>query len=620
MRLMFGCLGVILGVAGAVRAGEMLTLSRDGHSEYVIVLPAEPTPVEQTAASELREHVAKITGASLPIVAETKASADVPRIVLGAGKLTRALLPDFNPDSLSRDAIVIKTAGRDLVLTGHPRRGTLYAVYTFLEDTLGVRWWTATETHLPKLPTLRVPRLDVAYAPKLVDRATRYRQLSDGCFRSHKGIDQREQRRMGIFAARLKLNGHDHWPIPPEYGGRDKLLGWVHTFFHIEGLLPPAKYFKDHPQWYSLIGGKRQHRRGQLCLTNKEMLAEMIRVVSQRLRDNPDATMISVSQNDWHGNCQCEKCRALDEKEGTPAGSLIHFVNAVAAGIEREFPNVMVETLAYQYTRKPPRFVRPRHNVVVRLCTIECSFSQPLAEGKQNESFRRDIEGWSRIAPRLLIWNYVKNSADYLAPHPNYHVLAPNLRYFAEHNAIGVFEQGDAFCRVGDFVRFRAWLLAHLLWNPDADEKKLTNEFMCGYYGKAGPCLVDYFDLMSEAVRRSGIYLRHHRSPAKKPDWLTLDDMNRATQLFKRAAAAVADDPTLAARVRRDRLPLDHVWLRRYGQLREEACKSGKPFLGPEDRAAAVEEFIALALRHNVGQAVRGVPFAKTAEALRRGQ
>ena len=316
MKVLSALSAILLAAAAVTRGEDALTIARDGKSDYVIVLPAQARPVEKTAAGELREYLAQVSGAKLPILPDTKTPANVPRIVLGAGKLTRELLPDFDPAALAPDAIVIKTVGRDLVLAGHPRRGTLYAVFTFLEDTVGVRWWSSSETHLPKLPTLTVPRLDVAYAPKLTDRATRYRELSDGCFRSHEGIDEPERRRMGVFAARLKLNGHDHWPIPAEYGGPDELVGWVHTFFQIEGLLPPAKYFKDHPQWYSLIDGKRHYRRGQLCLTNKEMLAEMIRVVSERLRKHPGATMISVSQNDWHGNCQCEKCRAVDEKEG----------------------------------------------------------------------------------------------------------------------------------------------------------------------------------------------------------------------------------------------------------------------------------------------------------------
>ena len=424
-------------------------------------------------------HLAEVTGATLPIVSEDRAPADRPRIVLGDSRLTRKLLAEFNPDKLQPDAIVIRTVGSDLVLAGHPRRGTLYAVYTFLEDVVGVRWWTATERHLPRRPTLAIPRLDVTYAPKLIDRATRYLQLSDGCFVSHEGLDERTRREMGIFSARLRLNGHDHWSIPAEYGGPDTLLGWVHTFHEINPLLPPAKYFKAHPEWYSLIKGKRRHKYAQLCLTNDAMRKELTRNALERLRRTPNPTIISVSQNDWPGRCQCEKCRAIEEQEGSPAGLIIRFVNQVAEDIEKEFPDVLVETLAYRYTRRPPKHARPRHNVLVRLCSIECSFARPIETGERNARFREDLEGWSRIAPQLYIWDYVANFRALLIPHPNLHVLAPNLRYFIRNKAIGVFEQGDSGSRTGDFVRLRAWLLAHLLWNPDADENQLIDEIPC---------------------------------------------------------------------------------------------------------------------------------------------
>ena len=458
----------------------------------MIVIPDQASPVERTAARELREHLAQVTGAALPIVSEGESPKDKPRIVLGDGAITRELLPGFDPAKLSPDAIVIKTVGRDLVLAGHPRRGTLYAVYTFLEDTIGIRWWTATESHIPKRPTLSVPRLDIAYAPKVADRATRYLQLSDGCFTDHSLVTEDEQRAMGIFSARLRLNGHDHYSIPDEYGGPNGLIGWVHTFYQINGLLPVEKYFDEHPDWYSLVKGERRKEHSQLCLTNAEMRAEMIRVVKERIRANPGATMISISQNDWHGYCECEPCQALDEREGTHAGTLIHFINAVAEEVEKEFPGILIETLAYQYTRKPPQHVRPRHNVVIRLCSIECSFVETLAEGKDeaNVAFREDLEAWARISPQLYIWDYVTNFQAYLVPHPNFHVLAPNLRYFVRQGAIGIFEQGDSGCRVGDFVRLRAWYLAHLLWNPDADEQRLLDEFTNGYYGAAGPYLM----------------------------------------------------------------------------------------------------------------------------------
>jgi hypothetical protein len=598
--------GNLLLCATMASAGEELILSREGKSDYVIVIPNEATLVERTAARELREHLADVTGVALPVVSESEAPQDKPRIVLGDGAMTRKLLRGFNPGGLSPDAIVIKTVGRDLVLVGHPRRGTLYAVYTFLEETVGVRWWAATEVHIPKRTTLNVPRLDIAYAPKIIDRATRYLHLSDGCFTNHYLVTEEEQRAIGIFSARMRLNGHDHYSIPDEYGGPNGLIGWVHTFYQINGLLPVAKYFDEHPEWYSLINGERKKERSQLCLTNEEMGKEMVRVVKERIRAHPGATMISISQNDWHGYCECEKCKALDEHEGTHAGTLIHFVNAVAEEVEKEFPDILIETLAYQYTRKPPKHIRPRHNVVVRLCSIECSFVETLAEGKDaaNIAFRRDVEGWARISPQLYIWDYVTNFHSYLVPHPNFHVLAPNLRYFVKNDAIGVFEQGDSGCRVGDFVRLRAWYLSHLLWNPDADEKKLLEEFMNGYYGAAAPYLMGYIDSMSDAGRRAGIPIRCFMQDTR--GWLTLADMNRASKLFDEAVAAVADDPVFADRVRRERLPLDHVWLRRYDSLRRETRLAGIEFLGPEDPEAALLEFRGLLRKYNAGEYRQG--------------
>jgi len=242
------CLAVAwLSFAATAVADEELTLVRGGKSDYVIVVPDKARPVERTAARELQQHLAEATEVTLSVVPEANAPRDKPRLAVGDGATTRSLLAGLSLGSLPPDGIVIRTVGRDLVLVGHPRRGTLHAVYTFLEDTVGVRWWTATEVHIPKRPTLRIPPLDVVYRPKVIDRATRYLQLSDGCFTDHSLVTEEERRAMGIFSARLRLNGHDHYSIPNEYGGPNGLIGWVHTFYQINGLLPVAQYFDKHP-------------------------------------------------------------------------------------------------------------------------------------------------------------------------------------------------------------------------------------------------------------------------------------------------------------------------------------------------------------------------------------
>ncbi len=588
-----GFVFVLTTTIAQLAAGQ--TLVRDGKSDYVIVLPAKPTAVETTAARELQEHLAQVTGATLAIRPEDQVPRDSLQIVLGGSARAKDLAPELDPNALGCDGIVIRTVGKNLILAGRPPRGTLYAVYTFLEDLVGCRWWTSTESFLPRRPTLDIPAQNVVYAPPLHYREVYY---SDA-FSSP-------------FAARLKLNGH-HQAIPAEYGGHERFVGFVHTFYP---LLPPDKYFAQHPEWYSEINGKRTVERAQLCLTNEDMRKELVRNALAWLRTTPDVGLISISQNDWHGRCECAKCKAIEEEEGSPAGLLVRFVNAVAEDIEKEFPEVLVETLAYQYTRQPPRHVKPRKNVVIRLCSIECSFVEPLGTGKQNEKFKSDIEGWSRIAPQLFIWDYVTNFSNYILPHPNMRVLAPNLRFFVDHRTIGLFEQGDAGTTVGDFVRLRAWLLSHLMWNPQADEKALIRQFLEGYYGPAAPHLAAYLERTHDAAERSGIYLRCYMNDTSA--WMSLDDLNQATRLFDQAEAAVASDATLAARVRRERMPLDHAWLQRYYGLKRLARAKGLEFLGPKDPVAAAAEYVRLAGQWKTNQYAEGRSFAEYAEKLTR--
>ncbi|MDR3199766.1 MAG: DUF4838 domain-containing protein, partial [Planctomycetaceae bacterium] len=445
-----------------------------------------------------------------------------------------------------------------------------YAVNTLLEDVVGVRWWTSSESFIPKKPTLEIPAQNIEYAPKLIYREAFYRDAFDG-----------------VFATRMKCNGQ-HEKIAPEYGGHILFQFFVHSFY---SLIPPSKYFAEHPEWYSEIGGQRKHEGAQLCLTNDAMREELTKNAIESLRKNPDAKFISISQNDCQGYCQCKNCTAIAKEEGSQSGVLIRFVNKVAETIEREFPDVWVETLAYQYTRKPPKHVKPRNNVVVRLCTIECSFVQPLGAGEQNKSLRENIEGWSKIADHLFVWDYVTNFWAYMLPHPNLRVLAPNIRFFIDHHTIGLYEQGDGFCTAGDFVRMRNWVISHLMWNPALDEKKLFDEFVNGYYGTdAASLLKEYWKLLLDCAEKSKVYLGIYRNSTG--DWLDLETLNKATALMNRAIETTKDK-TVRNRLRREKMSIDLVRLRDNFAFRRNAKLTGTPFTELPNPQNALEDFLA---------------------------
>ncbi len=576
-------------------AVQPFLIAESGQPKCVIVVADQPSAAERTAAVELQSILKQVTGAELPIQLCGAVEPEAKQIVVGPSPRLDELLPNLKLADLGEDAVVIQSDSNSLVLVGPEPRGTLYAVYSFLEDQVGCRWWTSTEETIPHKPTLSVPPLSIHYTPLLKSREAYYRDAFEP-----------------KFSARQKLNGQSA-SADPALGGNVRFTDFVHTFFPF---LPPAVYFEQHPEWYSLIDGKRVHERAQLCLTNDEMRAEMTRVVLKRLASNPGAKLISISQNDWYGACQCDKCQAVVKEEGSEAGPLLRFVNAIAAEVEQEFPDVWVETLAYQYTRTAPLKVRPRDNVVVRLCSIECSFIQTLADGEQNAPFRQDIEAWSKIAPRLFVWDYVTNFSNYLVPHPNLRVLAPNVRFFVKNHVVGLFEQGDSQSGIGDFVRMRAWLIAHLMWNPDEDEAALIDEFLEGYYGAAAPHLKEYLDLINDAGARDDLYLRCFMPDTSA--WLTLEDLNRAAALFDNAEAAVAGDATLAERVRRERLPLDHVWLSRYAPLKRASLIGRLPFAGPSDPKVACGEFVQLCRQNGVGNWRENHPFDERANALLR--
>lgn len=559
-------------------AQNKLTLSKNGKTDYIIVLPDKPTVVEQTAANELAEHLKAVTGANFSIQKETKANASKSQILVGNSQRAKLILPNVNAAQLPYDGIVVKSIGKTLILLGHPQRGTLYAVNTFLEDVVGIRWWTSTESFIPQKPTLNIPEQNIQYAPDLINREAFY-------------LDPITN---GVFASRMKCNGHNP-PITEEYGGHNLMLYDVHSFFKI---LPPDKYFTAHPDWYSEIDGVRTYRRGQLCLTNDAMRKELTRNALEAIRKNPGIKFISISQNDNWGYCRCKHCKAIAEEEGSQSGPLIRFVNQVAEDIEKEFPDVWVETLAYGYTENTPKHVKPRKNVVIRFCSGGSAFAQPLGEGEQNKPLRDEIEKWSHISGHLFIWDYVTNFGGFLLPHPNLRVLAPNIRFFIKNHAISLFEQGDFQCAAGDFVRMRAWVISHLIWNPALDDKKLFDEFITGYYGiNAAPYIKEYWKLLLDRAEQSGVYLNINLPSTN--GWLDPATLDKAVNLMNKAVS-VTKDETLRKRILRDKLPIDHVLLKEYPVLRRKADVSGTPFVGLTNPKFALDDFFSRCKQSNI--------------------
>ena len=370
-------------------------LVKGGRAAAVIVLGEDATAPEKNAASELQSYIDQISGARLEIAPAP--SAELNNIFVGQTEITKKQVPGFDWDSLKRDGILIKSGPDSLVLAGDRPAGTLYAVYDFLEDALGVRFWTPEDEYAPRLTDISAD-LQKKYRPPFFLREDFFREFMH---------DER-------FKAKHKLNGRTNLattPISPEWGGCYELIGGGHTFAQF---LPPSEYYKDHPEWFTEFEGKRVSAYAQLCLSNDECVEALTEKVLETLGKNPGARMISVSQNDNELYCRCKNCSALAKKYGAQSGVILYAVNKVAKAVAKEFPGVLVETFAYDYSVAPPKGIKPEKNVIVRLCNIRNDFGTPLPDSASsiypkrvavNLSYLKSLDGWRRLTDNLFIWN-----------------------------------------------------------------------------------------------------------------------------------------------------------------------------------------------------------------------
>ena len=511
----------------------------NGQSDYQIVLCQDAIPAEVTAAQELQSYLQKITDVKLPIVSE---KTDKPAIFVGQSKETAQVFGGLDFSALRPDEILLKTSGDDLFLSGDRPRGTLYAVYELLEKEFGVRFWSYDATDVPQTKTLELPKLDIRYAPTLFYREAYYDMFMIN----------------PAFNAQRHINGHDT-TVPPEWGDHLTIHGSSHTF---DQYLPSKTYFKDHPEWYNLRDGKRQQGYGQLCLTNEEMRKALLDVVLTHLRKEPNTRIIDVSQNDNDAFCRCEKCEAFVKEHGNQSDLLIDLVNYVADAIKDEFPDTVVETLAYQYTRSAPKSIFPHDNVMIRLCSIECSFNYPL-DSEVNKSFSDDVRDWSKIAPTLFIWNYVTDFSKYYLPQPNWENLPGDIRFLLDHKVRGLFEQGSCGSfKIADLPELRAYLLSRLMWDPSQDENEIIAEFLNGFYGPAALEILQYIDLMKKAVASHPEH-RLRCFPVTTRGWLSDNNLAAAWRIMNRAKAKTVNNPKYQKRVEFAALPITFALLER---------------------------------------------------------
>ena len=539
------------------RSQETKLVSTGELAEYQIVVPDHASAVEQQAAEKLQQYVAEIAHKNLVITKE-KDYQSAPAFFIGQTRYAATRKVDFK--RLKEDGFAYYPAEKNLIVAGGTGKGVLYGIYGLLE-LWGFRMYTSTAIQVPNVNSVSIPKNEVVVVPVVGYRTTSYPDTSNP-----------------EYTDWHRLSSQDAWGL------------FVHTF---NALVSPDQYGKTHPEYFSLINGNRQPGT-QLCLSNREVMELVITNLRGKIAAKPDATYWSVSQNDNDQYCRCDNCTKLNTQYGNvPSGSIVYFVNGVA----KAFPDKTISTLAYWYSRTPPKNIQAEPNVNIMLCNIESRRQAPVF--KTDPRFTEEFLAWNKIASDILIWDYDIQFTNLVSPFPNLHTIKPNIKFFTEHHVNSLFMQTNREVG-GEMAELRAYLIAELMWNPDADDSAIINEFLNGYYGEAGPYIRQYIDKMRESLLASGWKLDIFGSPEDAKDaYLSADMMKVYQSLFDQAEKAVQQNSQLLTRVKIARLPIIYAQIQ-IGRNEVDTPRSmfvhtpdGRVFVKPEMKSL-VYPFVSL--------------------------
>ena len=553
----------VLSLTNSVFAAKPLKITKNSHSSYVIVVPENGTLIENQAAELLQNYIVKVSGCKLLIVSD-KAKPIKTEISIG---LTNRF-PGSN-EKMDPDEFRITTKNQKLSIVGGSHKGIYYGVVDLLEKKLGCRFYAPDAEFVPQNKTIFLKPLNYSDKPVNTLRIV-YGQFSQkDAYKDWMRLDNIEE----VYA-----------------------IGYfVHTLGNI---LPPDTYFSSHPEYFAFMNGKRIP--DQLCMSNPDVVKLVNDKLAADMTKQPDKKIWSVSQNDNLSYCQCDKCRAIIDEEGSPSGPLIRFINQVAA----RFPDKTISTLAYQFSRSAPKITKPAANVQIVLCTIELNRSKSIETDPASQSFVKDITDWGKITHDLYIWDYTVNFTNLVSPFPNLHVLQPNIQFLTRNGAKQHFQQTNT-AKGNEMAELKSYLLARLLWNPDVNIDSVKTDFLNGYYAEAAPYIRKYTDRMESELVKSGERLDIFGEPVyHDKSFLSADNIAFYNTLFDKAEAVVVSKPEIFQRVKVSRLPLEFAIMEiakndMFGPRGWYSEKSGKFILKPEMKAT-LEDFNSTCTKNGV--------------------
>jgi hypothetical protein len=563
-------------------AADLVLASKDAPPVPIIVFKDAP-PRTREVADVLAGYMEKISGKKPAVLEGAPQAMPASAIWIGVQPEVKALFPKVDFDFKHPEEIVIAANEKHVVIAGRDRwdparlevktnvsvikgvqqeYGTINAVYTILQDQLGVRWFWPGEVgeDVPRSEriAIRAP-LEYRYRPQMRARGSMFNYSSLGYKGYGKSHEWTMRQRLQLCSLSVE-GGHgfgDWWD----------------------------RYHEKHPEIFALQpdgtrSGFPNPHNAKLCMSNPKVWELWLEGVAEKLKDDPHRTVFNASPNDgWaSGHCVCANCTAWDHPDGEPrvwnfaktketrvatSDRDVTFANKLGELLKQKYPgkDFRVLMLSYGHSRPAPFKARTADNVVMSIVANFFGRTGLVDSGStRGLTYRQEFEAWAKLVSSMFWRPNTGSPAGWQQGLPDLHV-AQTVRDFkdvAAANCMGIYIDSvwEHWATQGPLY----YIMTQLAWNPAADADAVLADYYTRAFGPAAPQVSEYFETLEKA-RMAFTAKSGEPGTFAFPQLYTADLLRESQARLDRAAAAVPADSIFAQRVAFIQAGLTHTKL-----------------------------------------------------------
>ena len=461
-------------------------------TEYQVVIPANPQKDEVAAAKRLVEHLMTATKAQFPVITDAEYSGGK-AIFLGDTKQTAEAGISL-AGVVNESVHIVKTVDGNCYLLGTTGTSNHFAVTTFLKNTIGYAMYSNDEVTLVRMDTLKMRDFPgETYEPAIRYRTNASRAVNQGEFGYANYLYQ------------------GRWMSP---------RGGSKTWHNTLDFLPPSMFYNEndpenyHPEWYA-AGAV------EICYTAHGdpeayalMVDEMVSVVIEAAKNNPDSSRMTCTMQDSANWCTCDACSEAERKYGAKNSVCILLLNdimdKVNAYMDEHMNGRRITLFFFSYSvalKAPAKWdeaqnkwvptaeeLYPHEGVGVMCAPISQDFARPVTD-EANREYYDLYKQWGDMGFPLALWVYNQNLISYFAPHNTYYTDIANYPVYEECGVMWLYNQGQwDNSGLTAFFHLKECVQAQLAWDSDADVVTYLDDYFAANFKDAAPVMRQFYD------------------------------------------------------------------------------------------------------------------------------